>query len=53
MRLAHHIVPDLVLFLNGLPVVVTCRQEARFGTISTCSEKHFYRWTDPYPPHRG
>ena len=90
----HHIVPDLVLFLNGLPVVVveckspkvkdaipeaidqllrygdrrgaagegsprlfhynqfvvvTCRQEARFGTISTRSEKHFYRWTDPYP----
>ena len=90
----HHIVPDLVLFLNGLPVVViecksprvkdaipeaidqllrygdrrgatgegsprlfhynqfvvaTCRQEARFGTITTRSEKHFYRWTDPYP----
>jgi type I restriction enzyme R subunit len=90
----HHIVPDIVLFLNGLPVVVieckspklkepipeaidqllryseqrgakgegsaalfyfnqfvvtTCRQEAKFGTITTHSEKHFYRWADPYP----
>ena len=90
----HHIIPDIVLFLNGLPVVVveckspkvkdaipeaidqmrryseqrgvtgegspplfyfnqfvvaTCRQEAKFGTITTHSEKHFYRWTDPYP----
>jgi rRNA processing protein Krr1/Pno1 len=90
----HHIVPDVVLFLNGLPVVVieckspktkepipeainqllryseqrdakgegspalfyynqfvitTCRQEAKFGTITTHSEKHFYRWSDPYP----
>ncbi len=90
----HHIIPDIVLFLNGLPVVVveckspkvkepipeaidqllryseqrgakgegsgqlfyynqflitTCRQEAKFGTITTHSEKHFYRWTDPFP----
>jgi type I restriction enzyme R subunit len=90
----HHIIPDIVLFLNGLPVVVieckspkvkepvpeaidqllryseqrgakgegsaslfyynqflivTCRQEAKFGTITTYSEKHFYRWSDPYP----
>ncbi|MCX5855824.1 MAG: type I restriction endonuclease, partial [Deltaproteobacteria bacterium] len=90
----HHIVPDIVLFLNGLPVAVieckspkvkdaipeaidqilryseqrgakgegsahlfyynqiviaTCRQEAKFGTITTYSEKHFYRWADPYP----
>ncbi len=90
----HHIIPDIVLFLNGLPVVVieckspkvkepvpeaidqllryseqrgakgegsaslfyynqflivTCRQEAKFGTITTHSEKHFYRWSDPYP----
>lgn len=90
----HHIIPDIVLFLNGLPVVVveckspkvkdaipeainqmrryseqrgvtgegspplfyfnqfvvaTCRQEAKFGTITTHGEKHFYRWTDPYP----
>ncbi len=90
----HHIIPDIVLFLNGLPVVVveckspkvkepipeaidqlmryseqrgargegsaplfyynqfvvtTCRQEAKFGTITTHTEKHFYRWSDPYP----
>lgn len=90
----HHILPDIVLFLNGLPVVVveckspkvkdaipeaidqllryseqrgakgegsaplfyynqfivaTCRQEAKFGTITTHSEKYFYRWADPYP----
>ena len=90
----HHIIPDLVLFVNGLPFVVveaksskvkepiaeaidqlmryseqrgdtgegnkelffynqfiitTCRTEAKFGTITTGIEKHFYRWTDPYP----
>lgn len=90
----HHIVPDIVLFLNGLPVVVveckspkvndamaeaidqliryseqrgvkgegsaplfyynqfivaTCRQQAKFGTITTHTEKYFYRWADPYP----
>jgi len=90
----HHIIPDIVLFLNGLPVVVveckspkvkdaipeaidqllryseqrgarqegnaplfyynqfvvaTCRQEAKFGTITTHAEKYFYRWADPYP----
>ena len=90
----HHIIPDMVLFINGLPVVVveakstkvkepipeaidqlmryseqrgdtgegnkelfyynqilvtTCRTEAKFGTITTRIEKHFYRWTDPYP----
>lgn len=89
-----HIIPDVVLFVNGLPLVVveakspktkepipeaidqlmryseqrgdrgegnpqlfyynqflvtTCRTEAKFGTITTHSEKHFYRWTDPYP----
>jgi type I restriction enzyme R subunit len=100
----HHIVPDVVLFLNGLPVcvieckspkvqepipeaidqmlrysqqrcegpegnaelfyynqflVATCRQQAKFGTITTHIEKHFFRWTDPYPlalndlPHEG
>jgi len=93
----HHIIPDIVLFLNGLPVVVieckspkvkdaipeaidqmmryseqriheggrakgegsqplffynqfviaTCRNECKFGTISTHSEKYFYRWDDP------
>jgi type I restriction enzyme R subunit len=90
----HHIVPDIVLFLNGLPmvlveckspkvkesipeaidqllryseqrgakgegsaplfyynqfIVATCRQEAKFGTLTTHTEKHFYRWADPYP----
>ena len=89
-----YIIPDLVLFVNGLPMVVveakstkvkepiaeaidqlmryseqrgdagegnkllffynqfiitTCRTEAKFGTITTNIEKHFYRWTDPYP----
>lgn len=90
----NHIYPDIICFLNGLPVVVieckspkakepipvaidqlmryceqrnyqregnkslfyfnqfvvaTCRQKAKFGTISTTIEKHFYRWTDPFP----
>ncbi|MEW5844737.1 MAG: HsdR family type I site-specific deoxyribonuclease [Bacteroidota bacterium] len=90
----NHIYPDIVCFLNGLPVVVieckspkakepipeaidqlmryceqrnyqregnkslfyfnqfivaTCRQRAKFGTITTSIEKHFYRWTDPFP----
>jgi len=89
-----HIIPDVVLFLNGLPVVVieckspkveepvaeaidqllryseqrgasgegnaalffynqfvvaTCREQAKFGTITTHSERHFYRWSDPWP----
>ena len=84
----HHIIPDLVLFVNGLPIVVveaksskvkehiaeaidqlmryseqrgdtgegnkelffynqfiitTCSTEAKFGTITTGIEKHFYR----------
>lgn len=90
----HHIMPDIVLFVNGLPlalieckspkvkdaiplaidqilryseqrgakgegsaplfffnqiIIATCRQEAKFGTITTHSEKHFFRWADPYP----
>lgn len=90
----HHIIPDIVLFLNGLPIVVveakspkvtealpeaidqlmryseqrgdvgegvpalffynqflivTCRNKAKAGTITTHREKYFYRWTDPYP----
>jgi len=90
----HHIYPDIVLFLNGLPIVVveckspkakepipeaidqmlryseqrgakgegspdlffynqfviaTCRQDCKFGTITTHSEKHFFRWADPFP----
>ncbi|MCU0542485.1 MAG: type I restriction endonuclease subunit R [Oscillatoriaceae cyanobacterium Prado104] len=90
----YHIIPDIVLFLNGLPVavieckspktqepipeaieqllryseqrgykgegsaplfyynqfiIVTCRNQAKFGTITTRIEKYFYRWSDPYP----
>ena len=90
----HHIIPDIVLFLNGLPVVViecksprvkdaipeaidqllryseqreakgegnpslfyfnqfvvaTCQQQAKFGTVTTHSEKYFYRWAEPFP----
>ena len=89
-----HIIPDVVGFLNGLPVAVieckspkakdalaeaidqllryseqrgergegnralffynqilvaTCRQQAKFGTISSRSAKHYFRWTDPWP----
>ena len=91
-----HIYPDIVCFVNGIPVVVveckspkvqshpigdaisdlmdylkqsenpskqgsvalayynqfivaTCRSSAKFGTVTTNIEKHFYRWTDPYP----
>lgn len=89
-----HIIPDIVCFINGLPVAVieckstkakepipeaidqllrysesreadregnrslfyynqfvvaTNRNEARFGTITGRSTKHFYRWSDPYP----
>lgn len=35
-------------FFNQI-VVATCRDTAKFGTITTHIEKHFYRWTDPYP----
>lgn len=90
----NHIIPDIVLFLNGLPVVVieckspkvkepipeaidqilryseqrgakgegsaplffynqfvvaTCRNQAKFGTLTTHTEKYFYRWADPFP----
>lgn len=90
----NHIIPDIVLFLNGLPVVVieckspkvtepiagaieqllryseqrgakgegntslffynqfvvaTSRNQAKFGTITTHTEKYFFRWADPYP----
>ena len=94
-----HIYPDIILFVNGLPLVViecksprikgkepipeaiaqmmryseqrdndtgvregnqklffynqilvaTCRNMAKFGTITTQIEKHFYSWSDPYP----
>lgn len=89
-----HIYPDIICFLNGIPVsviecksprakepipeaidqlmryceqrdyvkegsrplfyynqfiVATCRNKAKFGTITTTIEKLFYRWTDPFP----
>jgi type I restriction enzyme R subunit len=89
-----HIIPDITLFLNGLPIAVieckspkvkeaipeaieqmlryseqrgdrgegnqalfhfnqlliaTCRQQAKFGTITTHNEKHFHKWLDPFP----
>lgn len=37
------------LFYFNQIVIATCRNEAKFGTITTHVEKHFYRWTDPYP----
>ena len=37
------------LFFFNQIVVATCRDTAKFGTITTHAEKHFYRWTDPYP----
>lgn len=89
-----HIYPDIICFLNGIPVAViecksprtkepipeaidqlmryaeqreyvkegsrqlfyynqfivaTCRNKAKFGTVTTTIEKHFYRWSDPFP----
>ena len=89
-----HFYPDIVCFINGIPVVViacksprtkdpipeaidqmmryavqrdysregskllftynqfivgSCRTRDKFGTLTTSIEKHFYRWTDPYP----
>lgn len=90
-----HIKPDIVLFINGLPIciieckstkveepveeaidqmlryanlrntsevegnqrlffynqimIATCRNEARFGSITCRSKKHYYPWYDPYP----
>ena len=37
------------LFYYNQFVVATCRQQAKFGTITTHTEKYFYRWADPYP----
>lgn len=37
------------LFWYNLCLVATCRTVARFGTITTHSESHFYKWTQPYP----
>ncbi len=40
---------NMELFFFNQIVVATCRDSAKFGTITTHVEKHFYRWTDPYP----
>ncbi|MFZ1292523.1 MAG: HsdR family type I site-specific deoxyribonuclease [Melioribacteraceae bacterium] len=37
------------LFYFNQFVVATCRNKAKFGTITTSIEKLFYRWTDPFP----
>lgn len=37
------------LFWYNLCLVATCRTVAKFGTITTHSENHFYRWNQPYP----
>jgi len=35
------------LFFYNQFVVTTCRQKAKFGTITTHTEKLFYRWVGP------
>lgn len=37
------------LFYFNQFIIATCRDEAKFGTITTHTEKYFYRWSDPYP----
>lgn len=37
------------LFWYNLCLVATCRTVAKFGTITTHTESHFYRWSQPYP----
>jgi type I restriction enzyme R subunit len=37
------------LFYYNQFVVATCRNKAKFGTITTTIEKLFYRWSDPFP----
>lgn len=37
------------LFYFNQILVSTCRNQAKYGTITTRIEKHFYRWADPYP----
>jgi type I restriction enzyme, R subunit len=37
------------LFFYNQFLVATCRDTAKFGTITTHLEKHFYKWSDPYP----
>ncbi len=37
------------LFYYNQFIVATCRNKSKFGTITTTVEKHFYRWSDPFP----
>lgn len=37
------------LFYYNQFVIATCRNESKFGTITSYIKKHFFRWTDPYP----
>lgn len=37
------------LFFYNQIMIATCRNEARFGSITCRSKKHFYPWYDPYP----
>lgn len=37
------------LFYYNQFIVATCRNKAKFGTITTTIEKLFYRWSDPFP----
>ena len=37
------------LFASNAVLVATTRQNAVVGTITSRSERHFFRWTDPYP----
>ena len=38
-----------LLFTYNQFIVGSCRTRDKFGTLTTSIEKHFYRWTDPYP----
>lgn len=37
------------LFYYNQILIATCRNQAKFGTITTHIEKHFFRWIDPHP----
>ena len=37
------------LFAYNQLLIATCRQIAKFGTLTTHQEKQFYSWSDPYP----
>lgn len=37
------------LFYYNAFTIATSQDDAKFGTVSTTSERHFYRWMTPYP----